>query len=312
MPEHAVPSATYPWANGTHDGTQVLDGALTLGHAEWTEDGDTEALYHFHDGDADDATGSHDLTPTNSPTFDGEGMHCDPSSSPQYAVGTLTLAGLGLAAVTVDCWFRLGSVPTATKFLFGMHSNLYAYWTYAAPTATLNVSFRTTVGLVTIATSGVTWEADRWYHFRFVWAKGGACTVYVDGVSRGTGASADADFWSATTTFAVGDRYDGDASRGFDGTIDEFRVSTVARSDQHKLYGESGTYTSEEFDAGAAGATWSGLSEETALPGAAWRRLYVRAGNTSPLSGDWAEYAGGALPTGRYFQWKMELFRDAA
>jgi len=162
---------------------------------------------------------------TSSMYFDGSGDYLTFPSNPQYAFGT--------GDFTVECWVNSADVSTAQKgfiqtsdvvgglstgyatgitFLFGARQN-------GSGAASLSGAVLANIAGTNIGSSAAVVTANTWTHLALVRASG-TVTIYVDGVSVGSGTAAGN---CSGTNLVVGGYY----STGYlyNGYIDDLRIT---------------------------------------------------------------------------------------
>lgn len=152
--------------------------------------------------------------------FDGSGDYLTVPDSADWAFGT--------GNFTIDFWARHNSLASVNKGFCGQSTdgnNLFRF--YAVTDGSL--AFQVWVGgsaVVVAASAASTVTTGTWYHAALV-RNGNAWNIYKDGVSVASVTDADA-VGNFTGAFGIGS--DMTVSNFyFDGWIDEFRVSNVAR-----------------------------------------------------------------------------------
>ena len=181
-------------------------------------------------------------------------------------------------------------------------------------------------------------DTTNWHHVAFVVTNAGSSPsgeLFLDGVSQGTDTGDQTGRANWDTNFRIG--RPGADQRYFDGTLDEVRISDIARSadwiktcynnqnspstfysveGEESFYVSPGTIASQVLDTGVAGATWDALFWDETLQSNTDITFEVRASDTSFAKGDasptWTAVGGispvtSGLPSGRYMQWRATL-----
>lgn len=213
--------------------TQAALAAVKLGIRG--PDPNTLLLMHY-DG-ADGGTTFVDNS-ENAWTFSANGNAQTDTSQSMFGGSSLLLDGTGdfltgtddpiwtfTGDFTIECFVRFNSVAGAQVFVaqWGVSSTS---WIFQLSSSTLNLALSTNGTTANLLNLAPAWTPSTgvWYHLAAV-RSGSTCTVYVDGVSLGSGSGAGTLF-NATFVPRVGSQGSGNTLNGW---IDEVRISTVAR-----------------------------------------------------------------------------------
>lgn len=153
---------------------------------------------------------------TGSLLLDGSGDYLSSAGSSQFIFGT--------GAFTFDFWIKLNSGATGDNTIFttGGSAGTGVFLEYSVTTTLLQARINGVDEIV--GTSAVSLNA--WHHVAFV-RSGSTLYCFLDGVEQGAGQTNSADISSNALGLWIGQE---DAARWFfNGWIDEFRVSNVAR-----------------------------------------------------------------------------------
>ena len=178
-------------------------------------------------------------------------------------VSTSTEFGFGTGAYTIECWIRLTDV-TGNKTVFDMRltdPSVAPYLYVDGANLKYNINGSDVI-------TGAALSANTWYHVA-VSRSGSTTKLFVDGLQSG-GDFSDGGTYVSPLPVRIG--ADRTSSNGFDGHIDEFRISTVARytatftAPTGIFQGDANTKLLVHFD-GADGQTytedWSGTANWT-------------------------------------------------
>jgi len=146
--------------------------------------------------------------------FDGTGDALNISSNSIFNFGT--------SDYTVECWIRSSSLA-ATRLIadMGQYTQNTRPVFYVTTDGKINI-YTAATGAVSSAGSTIT--TNTWYHVALV-RYSGTTTIYVDGVSKAS--TATSYNMSTTAYFNVG--AENVTTNSWNGHIDEFRVSNIAR-----------------------------------------------------------------------------------
>lgn len=201
----------------------------------------TKVLLHFDGNVNDDNAGgsAHAWTATNpggSPTVSGSAKFGSASASFPN-LGSSALHGwttpdssdfhFGSLDFTVDFWWNLTS--TQGKLAGQMTSSAGVFWTLEVVTNPLVIRAQIKIaGSFVTLTGSASFDFDEWHHLAFV-RSGAALILFHDGVSVDSDSvSGSAD--TPTSKLSVGRAGDYAGANGFNGMIDEFRLSVgIAR-----------------------------------------------------------------------------------
>lgn len=198
-------------------------------------DGNTIVLLHLNTTLADSSLSPH--------TFSAAGNAAVSTAQKKFGAGSLIVDGTGDWISTPDAanisfaggnftyefFIRLAAVPSSYTPIFGK-------WGTASNNEIMMVmSNSTTITLYTSTTGSdantQTWTItaptqDVWYHWALV-RNGNTWTMYVDGVGKGDNTVTDTLYNGSSALHFGG--VTGETPTGFNGFLDEIRVSNVAR-----------------------------------------------------------------------------------
>jgi len=192
-------------------------------------DSNTIALLTLDNDIVDDALGG-SLTWTNnngvtfdntikkfgySGVFNGSNQYLDASDTTSYS------------AFTVDCWARFDTVGGGQQFITANRAgsgSRYGWEILKHTDDTVFFVMETDEGSVAINSSS-TVSANTWYHFAGVW-DGSTARFFFDGTQEGGDSSRGGSAFQPSANQQIGRETGGNY---FDGRIDEFRISNVAR-----------------------------------------------------------------------------------
>ena len=319
---------------GTADGTRVTDDGVELDLSEHAPDADTLALYHLHDEDlADHGAGGYDLSLEDSPSWDDDGLECASTG----VMGATSGAVLNLNGVTDGCvefWARW-SLPdieedrAAYPFYWAKDSSNRIYVSLRKESGNVQMRGLVVAGGNTLgSTAYATLSGDQWAALKagmthvalvFHLAAAGACwsKLYLDGALFQTKTDNNAAFDNVSGTIFVGFPYadGGDATKIWDGTLDEVRISQALRYTtgfEPKRHVAQGTFTSPAFDTERFGCDWLPLDWQAEVPATAALVMHVRTSDEldggGQVTGQW-QPAEAAPDDARYLQWRAALTR---
>jgi len=137
-------------------------------------------------------------------------------------------------SLTVSCWFRrvgwagIWASIFCKPYYLSSWANPYQHYRVARYNNTDSIGFTTnTMTDVTVVNAG-TISNDTWYHLAITLTSGALGSIYLNGVLKDTGTISVPIGCSGTTPLYVG--HSGVGDNNFIGWIDEFRVSSSARS----------------------------------------------------------------------------------
>lgn len=207
-------------------------------------DGNTKVLLHFNGADASttitdsNAGGSaHTWTAAGNGQIDtaiakfgGAAFLCDGTgdycSMPDHA--DLALAS---SDFTIDFWFNVAAGSGTRRFAFGQVNSAGTgnrQW-FAEITAAnvFQVSVSANGTAITQVTSTTTFTTSGWHHFAFV-RTGNVLKLFIDGTQEGGDVAFASALFNSTEALTVG-RGGAVTTLTWNGSIDEFRISDVAR-----------------------------------------------------------------------------------
>lgn len=170
------------------------------------------------------ANSTADIERTANAKFGASAMSFDPTGGTTYLTATDPgdVLAVGTGDVTYEGWFRTDNVATLQGlFATGGDNNLAG--NFADLLLYSNVLQLWYNGNIRI-TGTTTLSSNTWHHCALV-RNGGDWEIFLDGSSEGTYTANDS--LTSNDTFRIG--RSSDASYGFDGYIDEIRVSDTAR-----------------------------------------------------------------------------------
>lgn len=132
---------------------------------------------------------------------------------------------------TIDFWANFTSLPTSSTDLYYVHSQIFnsigheTYFKYNHPNHEFIGAF--SGGNVTMQITTSTITLNEWNHYAMV-AAGTGCTLYFNGISQGTKTYNKNWPGNVNNPLWIGGTLT-NADRVFDGYIDEFRLSNIAR-----------------------------------------------------------------------------------
>lgn len=143
---------------------------------------------------------------------------------------TPSVAGLnfGTTDFTVEMWINRVGTAAATKGLICKTTTggIAAWGMTIDPNERLSCRFSTNGTSGTLINTSTILAASTWHHVAFV-RNGGTLLVFVNGVQEGSNAIGGAAIWSDSAAVSIGSVYQ-DASSGFNGYIDELRITKGA------------------------------------------------------------------------------------
>jgi hypothetical protein len=245
-------------------------------------------------------------------------------------------ASLQITTVTIEAWCK----PAVTGVYMGVGGKVQNATDngFALSKADTNkFRFQTATGGVSTTIDSNSAYADTSWHHVVGLRTGGVNYLYVDGVQQTQ--TSTASITDSGLDAHIGRQYVDYNGRWWNGDIDEFRISSAARSAQwiqteynnqnspdsfclidveedSTIYASSGTLASQVLDTGTAGARWDGLFWNETLPAGTEVTFEVRASDTAFAAGDatpsWSGVGGtspvtNGLPPGRFLQWRATL-----
>jgi len=152
----------------------------------------------------------------------GGASYLGDGSGDSLTVTADTVFNFGTSDYTVECWIRSSSLA-ATRLIadLGQYTQNTRPVFYVTTDGKINI-YTAATGAVSSAGSTIT--TNTWYHVALV-RSSGTTTIYVDGVSKAsTGTSYN---MSTTATMYIG--AENSTTNSWNGHIDEFRISNIAR-----------------------------------------------------------------------------------
>jgi len=320
---------------GAADGTRVTADGVELDLGEHAPDGDTLALYHLHDEDlADHGAGGYDLSPEDSPSWGDDGLECASTGVMGARTSGPVLSLNGVTDGCVEFWARwslsdIDEGRAAYPFYWAKDSSNRIFVSLRKDSGNVQVRGLVVAGGNTIGNTGyATLSADQWAALKagmthvalvFHLAAAGACwsKLYLGGVLLQTKTDNNAAFDDVSGTIFVGYPYydEGDATKTWDGTLDEVRISRALRYPagfEPKRHVAAGTFTSPAFDTGRLACDWLPLAWQAEVPATAALVMHVRTSDEldggGQVTGQW-QAAEAAPDDARYLQWRAALTR---
>ncbi|MCC7289877.1 LamG domain-containing protein, partial [bacterium] len=247
-------------------------------YLETPSDVSTTALWHFNETANDTCAGGQDLcdgsgnglhgvatgttidTTTQrigaaSRTFNGTSDFITVSDNDRLSFGNNTMSA--------ELWMKRNGNPSTIEYLILKGITTWEYLmnltTSGTVTATLTNSAGTTVATVT---SLATVTDNNWHHVAFT-STGSTISIYIDGKLSNTSTSFTSTMSNTTSTFYIGDRSD-QANAEFEGSIDDIRLSNIARTSQEIRSDASrspySTFTSDIIDLSNTSSVWNTFS----------------------------------------------------
>jgi Tfp pilus assembly protein PilE len=208
-PPQTVNYATYVSSSGTATSTDVTNGLV----AWWKLNGNANISVGSPNGTINNATSTTNKLGQNDMAYAFNGSNS--------TISTASTFGLGTANVSISCWIYN---PTASNNGIFVHVGSSGYGVGMGNTTTDTVGTK----LVMIF-NGVRWIPTTttiptgWHHIVMVIASSGVPTAYVDGVSTGAYAGANALSPTANVT-AIGSISSSIPANAFTGSIDDVRI----------------------------------------------------------------------------------------
>lgn len=239
---NATDSVSYKlyYDNPTADLHPYMNNAThTLGYVV---DGDTDLLAHFEDNTDD--TGNHTLTGSTAPDyvpgrFDNAGDF--DGSADSFDVDAFVDFG---NSATIEFWYTndtVGNDDFAFDFNNANGGNVPRLVWGTDSSACPGSDFWAHDGVSNICYNASSHKhgAGVWNHLSLVW-DGSVVKAYHNGVLDATLDFAD-NAWDSIEANEIGDKYNGDNSKGWDGKLDEFRISYTQRTpmESYQLIGSS-------------------------------------------------------------------------
>jgi hypothetical protein len=130
---------------------------------------------------------------------------------------------------TIEAFIRANTLPViSTIAAHGTGSTVYGWWLSASNAGSIRFRFDDNGDATALhdVTSSTTISTGTWYHIAVDRDASNKIRLYIDGVMRGSKTSATGSSFNSTGTLDIGEIGSG---FGFDGWIDEFRFTNVAR-----------------------------------------------------------------------------------
>ncbi|MBE3070492.1 MAG: hypothetical protein IMZ66_09690 [Planctomycetes bacterium] len=324
------------FADGDRDGVRIATGAgLAVDFDEFAADAATLGLWHLHDGGcqgegsglADASGGGHDLANAGaSPVEDGYRFV---AAENDYMTATLGALAQPQAAVTLEGWVRQWQTPAGqygqiarcyvdgnNRLMLDARRGSTPADSYIGTSLKIGGAWSPTASWSGAAADALLASAEPW-HVAAVLDAPGSLRLFVNGTKRAETTPVGNALPAGTYQFILG--Y-GSAAAAPSAVIDEARVSASARYaadfTPHRLLA-AGTYAGPTFDADRLLAAWLDLVAELQVPpgcAAAWEARAADAldgfGRPQALWQTW-DGTPGALPAGRFFQWRVTLSASA-
>ncbi len=194
-----------------------------------------KGVWHMPDGSSltvNDSTGQHNGAVTGGVSaaagqFDGGAAFA--GTGVNY-ISTQTNFPEVVAAFSVSCWVKPGATQVAYADIWGSHTEPYCGFTFQQNNTMLNTYvLYVGNGVSWVNTPVVTLVAGTWQHLVVV-KSGTKNIVYINGVNS-TEVSDTTSVVPSSINFKFGEGWH-DSTRDFNGSIDEGRVSNIARSAQ--------------------------------------------------------------------------------
>ncbi len=217
---------------------------LKYGDASITTDGSSSAtwsnsfisLYHLKDGSALsvlDSMGANNGTNHGATATAGQidGAANFVSASTQYIdLSTGVIPGAGLTAFTFSAWVNGTTFPNAYNSVIVWGDATHNAFIFVKSNGKLACGYITSgpAQVIYDGTGSHTLSASTWYYLTLVGSNASGLIGYLNGASDGTAASASG-ILGATVSMRIGSD-SVNASREWNGVIDEPRISSVARS----------------------------------------------------------------------------------
>ena len=257
--------------------------SLETYYEELSSDTNTAGLWHMNEasGNALDSSGnSLSGVPTNTTvnntsqklgsaarSFDGNGDY--------LAVTHNSILNFGTDPFTIEAWIKSTSAADKTIIMKRTTAILAMTWV-RMNTGLITFYTRNSSGAVLQTTSTITVNDGNWHHIGLVRSPD-SVNIYIDGALNSStfGGIVNSD---NTENLIIGEDIANGATTSFDGSIDEIRISKIARSPQEIKMDASrrpySVYTSDVVDFSVPVAAWNPLS---------WVETGVTTGNGETL-----------------------------
>lgn len=258
--------------------SSLADGNVTYlgyGDTSLTTDGSSTttwsnnfiSVYHLKDGSTlsvTDSTGNHNGTNHSATAAPGQidGAAAFASVSSQYIDGG---SYAGPTQITLSAWVKATSFPNAYNCVVGPHTttpgNSYSIILVKSTGKLAMFCFRSASGDISYDGTGTnTLSAGTWYHIALTYDKNGGGSApglvgYFNGGVDKSVNSSTADLVTNTASTYIGQDA-GAANRFWNGSLDEVRLSSVARS---------ANWITTEYNNQSAPGTFATLGTEVAL-----------------------------------------------
>jgi len=249
---------------------------LTTYYQELATDQFTLGLYHFDNGacTTDSSGNAKTLTANGGMTCSSGGIVDYKASG--FTTGPIsyshaTLMNLALTSGTIEAWINPANL-TGTQTIFYADSTSDTLLTLGS-SGQINFS---TSGSTNLATANGLVSASTWTHVAATWTSAGH-SIFINGVLVATDTNTTTHTSQSYTTYiGVGA---GGNTNAFSGSIDELRVSSIARSaEEVRMSAQRRPYsvfTSDVIDLAGATTSWNSLS---------WSQLGVSTGDGETAS----------------------------
>jgi hypothetical protein len=300
------------FSNGHFNRTEVTtDPKVKLAYQELLADSATVGLWHMNETSAGTCTGGLDVCDSS-----GTGNHCNAVNS-SFEISTKLLGTAAhefngsssyvdcgsssslddLEDMTIETWIYPQSDGEGNYGRIASKrgsGNGWQLWTENETAGTVDIRYiedytTTDFGLGDAQEGNIT--TGEWHHVAVV-KDSDFAKMYVDGQLVDQSTAAGTKISNAPETFQIGSIIH---DWSFDGFIDEFRVSNVARTaEEIKIsasYRPYGTYTSPVIDVGSGFSTINWDEYEVGPSAAGDIQFQTRTGaDNSPNDGDWEEW----------------------
>ena len=132
----------------------------------------------------------------------------------------------GSGAFTIDCWIRQPSTKSASEFFIAQSAGATAGSSFLLKIGATNVVIaavvQSNVGIEVTGTTSI--AANTWYHVAFI-RTGDTLKLFIDGTQEGGNVSFTGSVDNSTAVLGIGSLGSFTASLGFNGWVDEVRIS---------------------------------------------------------------------------------------
>ena len=132
---------------------------------------------------------------------------------------------LGTGNYTVECWVRYSTTPSTNACFFGKYNDVSGleYLLQSSTGGNFAWITRNTSNAEAVSVAFTAPSINTWHHIAAV-RNGTTVTVYVNGVSAGTGTVSGTQNTNSGAPFEIGSRNDNNATYGYSGSISNLRI----------------------------------------------------------------------------------------